>query len=105
MPVEINAFPAERYSDDVEAAVYFVVSEALANAAKHSGAKRIDVSVRRQGGSLLIDVRDDGSGGATPVNGSGLVGMTDRVAVLGGAVTVTSPAGAGTLVHAEIPCA
>jgi signal transduction histidine kinase len=105
IPVEINASPAERYSDDVEAAVYFVVSEALANAAKHSGAKRIDVSVRREDGSLLIDVRDDGSGGATPVNGSGLVGMTDRVAVLGGVVKVTSPPGAGTLVHAEIPCA
>lgn len=105
IPVEISAFPPERYSDDVEAAVYFVVSEALANAAKHSGAKRIDVSVRRDGASLLVDVRDDGLGGATPTDGSGLMGMTDRVAVLGGVVKIASPPGAGTLVHAEIPCA
>jgi signal transduction histidine kinase len=105
IPVEISDPPAERYSDDVEAAVYFVVSEALANAAKHSGAKRIDVSVRREGGTLLVDVRDDGLGGATATNGSGLVGMTDRVAILGGVVNVASPRGAGTLVHAEIPCA
>jgi signal transduction histidine kinase len=105
IPVEISASPPERYSDDVEAAVYFVVSEALANAAKHSGAKRVDVSVRHVGTSLLVDVRDDGAGGATPVFGSGLTGMTDRVAVLGGVVKVTSPPGAGTVVHAEIPCA
>jgi len=105
IPVEISVSPPERYPDDVEAAVYFVVSEALANAAKHSGAKRVDVSVRRVGTRLLVDVRDDGAGGATPVDGSGLTGMTDRVAVLGGVVKVTSPPGAGTSVQAEIPCA
>ncbi len=105
IPVEIKDSPPGRYSDDVEATVYFVVSEALANAAKHSGAKRIDVSVRRDGARLLVDVRDDGLGGATPTDGSGLLGMTDRVAVLGGVVNVASPTGAGTLVHAEIPCA
>jgi signal transduction histidine kinase len=103
--VEISASPPKRYSEDVEAAVYFVVSEALANAAKHSGAERVDVSVRHVGTSLLVDVRDDGAGGASPVDGSGLTGMTDRVAVLGGVVKVTSPPGAGTVVHAEIPCA
>lgn len=105
IPVEIKDCPPGRYSADVEAAVYFVVSEALANAAKHSGANRIDVSVRHDGARLLVDVRDDGLGGATPTDGSGLVGMTDRVAVLGGVVNVASPPGAGTLVHAEIPCA
>jgi len=105
IPVEIKDTPSERFSEDVEAAVYFVVSEALANAAKHSGAKRVDVSVRREGASLFVDVQDDGAGGATPAGGSGLLGMADRVAVLGGMVTVASPRGSGTVVHAEIPCA
>jgi signal transduction histidine kinase len=105
IPVEINDALSERFSDDVEAAVYFVVSEALANAAKHSGAKRVVVSVRHEGASLIVDVQDDGAGGATPASGSGLLGMTDRVAVLGGMVTVASPRGSGTVVHAEIPCA
>jgi len=76
-----------------------------ANAAKHSGARRVDVSVHREGGSLLVDVEDDGAGGATPFSGSGLLGVADRVAVLGGMVTVASPRGSGTVVHAEIPCA
>lgn len=105
IPVEIKDSLQTRYSDDVEAAVYFVVSEALANAAKHSGASLIEVTVRQEGASLLVDVHDDGSGGATTGSGSGLVGMTDRVAVLGGVVKVASPMGAGTFVHAEIPCA
>jgi signal transduction histidine kinase len=105
IPVEIKDAPSGRFSDDVEVAVYFVVSEALANAAKHSGANRVEVSVRREGASLLVDVRDDGAGGATTDTGSGLMGMTDRVAVLGGVIKVASPPGAGTVVHAEIPCA
>jgi signal transduction histidine kinase len=105
IPVEIKDSPADRYANDIEAAVYFVVSEALANAAKHSGARLVEVSVRREGVNLLVDVRDDGIGGAVTGAGSGLVGMTDRVAVLGGVVKVASAAGAGTLVHAEIPCA
>jgi signal transduction histidine kinase len=61
--------------------------------------------VRREGASLLVDVHDDGAGGATTDTGSGLIGMTDRVAVLGGVIKVASPPGAGTVVHAEIPCA
>ena len=104
IPVEITNVPAGRYPDAVEAGVYFVVSEALTNAAKHSGAQRLEVSVRRDGDNLRVDVRDDGAGGAKPSDGSGLVGMADRVAVLGGRIEVSSPSGAGTLVHAEIPC-
>jgi signal transduction histidine kinase len=104
IPVEIAEVPAGRYPEAVEAAVYFVVSEALTNAAKHSGAQRVNVSVRRDNGDLWVDVRDDGAGGAKPSGGSGLVGMADRVAVLGGRIEVSSPTGAGTLVHAEIPC-
>lgn len=104
VPVDIADAPTERYTEAAEAAVYFVVSEALTNAAKHSGATHIVVSVRRDGVTLYVDVRDDGSGGANPIQGTGLVGMSDRVAVLGGRIEVSSPPGAGTLVHAEIPC-
>jgi signal transduction histidine kinase len=104
VPVEVAEAPTERYDAGVEAAAYFVVSEALTNAAKHSGASHIVVSARRDGESLLIDVRDDGSGGAEPARGSGLVGMSDRVATLGGRIQVSSPPGGGTLIHAEIPC-
>jgi signal transduction histidine kinase len=104
IPVEIKDTPPERYPESVEAAVYFVISEALTNAAKHSGARRVQVSVRQEGDRLRIEVQDDGLGGATPGNGSGLIGMADRVAVLGGKLEVASPSGAGTLVHAEIPC-
>jgi signal transduction histidine kinase len=104
IPVEIQDVPTSRYPESVEAAVYFVVSEALTNAAKHSGARRVDVSVRQQDDRLCVDVRDDGLGGAAPGNGSGLIGMADRVSVLGGKLEIASPSAAGTLVHAEIPC-
>jgi signal transduction histidine kinase len=104
IPVDLTDVAPGRYREAVEAAVYFVVSEALTNAAKHSGAQRVEVSVRRTNDQLSVDVRDDGSGGAKPDGGSGLVGMADRVAVLGGRIEVSSPQGAGTLVHAEIPC-
>lgn len=105
IPVEIKTAPAERYPAKVEAAVYFVVSEALANAAKHSAARRIEISVRRNNNCLAIDVSDDGVGGADTGRGTGLVGMTDRVSVLGGDVEMWSPPTGGTAVRARIPCA
>jgi signal transduction histidine kinase len=104
VPVEITEVPVERYPEPTEAAVYFIVSEALTNAAKHAGASRVEVSVRRHGANLQVQIQDDGSGGANPSRGSGLIGMADRVAVLGGRLEVSSPPGAGTLVHADIPC-
>lgn len=104
IPVEIKDTPPERYPEGVEAAVYFVVSEALTNAAKHSGARRVEVSVHRESNLLFVEIRDDGLGGAAPGNGSGLMGMADRVAVLGGKLEIASPSQGGTLVHAEIPC-
>lgn len=104
IPVEIKDSPPERYPEGVEVAVYFVVSEALTNAAKHSSAHRVEVSVRRDSDRLIVDVRDDGLGGAVPGNGSGLMGMADRVAVLGGNLQIASPSLGGTLVHAELPC-
>ena len=94
----------ERFDDRLETAAYFVASEALTNAAKHADASEVTVSAARLNGSLIVRVSDDGTGGAIPSEGSGLAGMTDRVAALGGSLTVESPAGRGTVVTAELPC-
>ena len=94
----------ERFADRLETAAYFVASEALANAAKHANASSVDVVAERQNSSLVVSIRDDGVGGAEPSDGSGLSGIADRVAALGGNVTVASPPGHGTLVTAELPC-
>ncbi|WP_067484677.1 sensor histidine kinase [Actinomadura hibisca] len=88
----------------VEAAAYFVVAEALTNVAKHSGASRAEVAVRRDGARLVITVRDDGRGGADPARGTGLAGIRRRVAALDGATGVDSPAGTGTTLRVELPC-
>ena len=81
-----------------------MASEALTNAAKHADASKVSVSAGRRNGALVVRIRDDGIGGAVPSAGSGLAGMTDRVAALGGSLTVESPAGRGTVVTAELPC-
>lgn len=94
----------ERFADGLETAAYFVASEALANVAKHAQASQVAVTAARENGSLLVRIRDDGIGGAHPAEGSGLGGMADRVAALGGSVSVDSPAGEGTVVTAELPC-
>jgi signal transduction histidine kinase len=92
----------DRLPPPVEASAYFVVAEALTNVAKHAGAGRAEVTARVEDGSLRVSVRDDGCGGAR-VEGSGFVGLADRLAVLGGRLQVESPAGGGTLVAADIP--
>ncbi len=84
-------------------AAYFVASEALANAAKHSEASRIDVSLERRDGALVLSVRDDGVGGVEPARGSGIVGLDDRVEALGGSLGVDSRPGKGTTITAELP--
>ena len=94
----------ERFAEPVETAAWFVVSEALANAAKHSGAATVEVTAARRNGHLVVGVRDDGVGGASAAEGSGLAGIGDRVAALGGRLRVVSPAGDGTTVEAELPC-
>lgn len=94
----------DRFEDRFETAAYFVASEALANAAKHARASTVAVRAARSNGSLVVSVRDDGVGGAVASRGSGLAGITDRVAALGGSVTVASPPGEGTVVTAELPC-
>ena len=97
--------PAERFTPTVEATAYFVVAEALTNVVKYARASAVTVSIEREGESLHVEVADDGVGGADPTNGSGLAGLDDRVAAADGRLTVTSVAGVGTVVRAEIPCA
>jgi len=104
IPVKVSA-PEQRLPEPVEAAAYYVVSEALANATKHAQAQRLEVRVDRQNGTLAIEVADDGVGGASTSAGSGLRGLLDRVEALDGRLYVTSPAGGGTTIRAEIPCA
>jgi len=89
----------------VESAAYFVVSEALANVAKYARATQARVTIRRQNGRVTVDVVDDGVGGADAARGSGLRGLADRVAALDGTLSLDSPPGRGTRLHAEIPCA
>jgi PAS domain S-box-containing protein len=105
VPVTIRRAPEDRLPQAVEAAVYFVVAEALTNVARYAQAAGAEVSVERHDGGVVAEVRDDGVGGADAERGSGLRGLADRVATLDGEFAVTSPAGGGTLVRAEIPCA
>jgi signal transduction histidine kinase len=93
---------ADPLPDDVATTAYFVISEAIANAVKHANASRIGLRVVQQDGQVLVRVSDDGQGGATLREGSGLA---DRVAALGGSLAVDSPVGRGTTVEAALPCA
>jgi signal transduction histidine kinase len=103
MPLPVaNGVCADRFPVAVEATAYFVVSEALTNVAKHARAGRAAVTARVEDGTLLVEVRDDGIGGARP-EGSGLVGLGDRLAALDGRLWVESPVDGGTVVAAEIP--
>jgi signal transduction histidine kinase len=101
IPVEID-IAVGRLPAAIEATAYFVVAEALTNVAKHSGARHATVVARVEDGTLHLEVRDDGVGGARP-NGSGLVGLADRLAVVDGQLRVESPADGGTLVTADVP--
>ncbi|MFL5910334.1 MAG: sensor domain-containing protein [Gaiellaceae bacterium] len=104
IPVSVSVHLDERLPDAIETAAYFVAAEALANAAKHSGASRIEIDVRCEAQRLAIAVRDDGTGGAD-AGGSGLTGLRRRVEALDGALLVSSPEGGPTTVQAELPCA
>jgi signal transduction histidine kinase len=104
VPVTLDAHD-ERLPGPVESAAYFVVSEALANVAKYAQATRATVAVRKVNGHVTVDVTDDGVGGANAAQGSGLRGLADRVAALDGTLSIESPTGRGTRLHAEIPCA
>ncbi len=104
IPVRLHVADTGRLSRDVEATAYYVVSEALTNAARHSGADVVVVEVAPVEGGLCVEVTDDGRGGASPAQGTGLQGMADRLAALGGKLQVDSPAGGGTRVKAVLPC-
>jgi PAS domain S-box-containing protein len=103
IPVDLDITADVRLEEPIEVAAYFVASEALANAAKHSEASRIDVSLAQHDGRLVLLVGDDGVGGADAALGSGLVGLTDRVEALGGSIRVSSRPGEGTQITAEFP--
>ena len=104
IPIELTQIPEARLPGSVEAAIYYVVAEAITNVAKYAQATRATVEVERSNGFATAVVTDDGVGGAEPVPGSGLAGLADRVEALGGRLQIDSPAGRGTQLSAKIPC-
>ncbi|MFJ7421013.1 sensor histidine kinase [Streptomyces uncialis] len=104
VPVDVTADLPGRLPAAVESAAWFVVREALTNTARHSGADRARVTARYAGRSLVLEIGDDGRGGADPAAGSGLTGLGDRVSVLDGTLSLSSPPGGPTLLRVEIPC-
>jgi signal transduction histidine kinase len=102
-PVEISGVPSLRLTEAVEAAVYYVVAESLTNAAKHAGASEAVVALASTEETIVVEIRDDGRGGASIAGGSGLRGLADRIEALGGRFDLHSPAHEGTTVRAELP--
>jgi signal transduction histidine kinase len=103
VPVELAVSIERRLPPPIELAAYYVVSEALTNATKYAQASVVNVAVETDDANLQLTIRDDGIGGADPTNGSGLVGLGDRVDAVGGTLAVSSQSGQGTQVSAEIP--
>jgi PAS domain S-box-containing protein len=103
VPVELDVRPQARLPEPVEVAAYYVVAEALTNAAKHAHASVVKIEAEVLDGDLRVSVHDDGVGGANPARGSGLVGLTDRVEALGGKLTLHSPPAGGTTVRIDLP--
>ena len=103
MPASVGTLPDRRLPMTVEATAYFVVSEALANVAKYAAATSASVAADCDATTLRVEVADDGVGGADQSRGTGIRGLSDRVAALGGRLTVHSPPGQGTRITAEIP--
>ena len=105
VPVKLDVRVQARLPERAEVAAYFVVSEALANVAKHARASVVEVQVEVRDGALAVSISDDGIGGADPSSGSGLIGLTDRVEASGGTISISSHAGAGTQITAQLPIA
>jgi signal transduction histidine kinase len=103
IPVRVVGSLAQRLPERIETTAYFTVAEALANVTKHSGATRVRVSFGRDGDLLVVEVADNGRGGADPARGTGLVGLADRVSVVDGRLLLASPSGVPTLVRVELP--
>jgi signal transduction histidine kinase len=104
LPARLDVTLQARLPERIESAAYFMASEALANAAKHSHGRKLRVTAGRDGHALTVEVADDGIGGAAATGGSGLRGLADRIEALGGDFTVSSPPGRGTVLRARIPC-
>ncbi|MET7705865.1 sensor domain-containing protein [Micromonospora sp. NPDC005413] len=104
IPVIVHADPDGELPEIVETTAYFVVSEALGNVARHARATRAEVRLTRAGADLVVEVSDDGHGGADPGRGTGLTGLADRVAAADGRLLLASPPGGPTLVRVELPC-
>jgi signal transduction histidine kinase len=103
LPVAVTVEIERRPAAPVEVAAYYLVCESLTNIAKYAGATTVTVAVTHEDDVLVVEIVDDGAGGADPARGSGLRGLADRVQALGGSVRVSSPPGHGTTVRAEIP--
>jgi signal transduction histidine kinase len=103
VPVEVTDVPEDRLPSPVEAAAYYIVAEAVTNVAKYADASVVTVAVRPNGDHMVVEVTDDGVGGADPASGTGLRGIADRVEALHGRLRISSPAGSGTTITAEIP--
>jgi signal transduction histidine kinase len=103
VPVTINALPDRQLPSEVEAAAYFVAAEAIANVAKHAQAHTMSITVAPSQNRLVIEISDDGIGGAGTPKDGGLAGLCDRIAALDGTLRISSPPGQGTCLHAEIP--
>jgi signal transduction histidine kinase len=105
LDVSVAGVPDARLPIDVESTAYFVVAEGLTNVARYSGTQRAQVDFELTNGSLAIEVRDFGRGGADPDAGTGLRGLEARVAMHEGTLSLTSPPGQGTTMRVEVPCA
>jgi signal transduction histidine kinase len=105
VPIDVHVQLDRRLSAQTEAAAYYIASEALTNVAKHAEANTVRLSATRDNGTLTLEVRDDGIGGADPGRGSGIVGLTDRVEALGGTISITSPPRRGTTLTVHLPIA
>jgi signal transduction histidine kinase len=103
IPATVVAVPSERLAGSIEETAYYVAAEALANTAKHARATSVQISAQQLDGQLIVEVGDDGVGGADP-DGWGLRGLGDRVAALDGDLRIDSPAGKGTRITARLPC-
>lgn len=104
LPVNLEVDVAERPAAAIESAAYFVVAEALTNVARHAEASAVQVTIVRAGPRLVVEVRDNGVGGADPAQGSGLAGLENRVEALDGRLDLISPAGGPTTLLVELPC-
>ena len=103
VPVELDLNLGPRLGEQVEAAGYYIASEAVTNVVKHAQASVIDMRVDGCDGALTLSISDDGIGGADPSRGSGIIGLKDRVEALGGTISVLSPPGHGTALHVQLP--